>query len=151
MSSDLDDFVQDAQAQILAEARQIYSETVIEHWMSPQNFKKMERPDGHARITGPCGDTMEFFLRIRNERVWEMSFLTDGCATSIASASMTVEMATGLALSSAHEIDQAAILDKLGGLPPDSVHCALLAADTFAAAVNDYLQTADQPWKRLYR
>jgi nitrogen fixation NifU-like protein len=151
MSSDLDEFVQNAQARILEEARQLYSETVIAHWMRPRNFKKMERCDGHARITGPCGDSMEFFLRIRDGRIWEMSFLTDGCATSIASASMTVEMATGLSVNRADEIRQETILQQLGGLPAESEHCALLAANTFAAAINEHLKTAAQPWKRLYR
>jgi nitrogen fixation NifU-like protein len=149
--SDIDDFVRQVQAQILEEARAQYSETVIDHWMHPRNLGAMDRPDGHARITGPCGDTIEIFIRVTGQRVAAVSFQTDGCATSIAAASMATEMATGKTLAEARAISQDDILEALEGLPDESRHCALLAASTLRAAIDDHLSLRGASWKRLYR
>ena len=149
--ADIDTFAEELQQEILDEARARYSETVIDHWRYPRGFAALERPDGHARITGPCGDTMEVFLRIREQRVMGASFLTDGCITSIASGSMAVELATGKTTSEARMISQDDILEALGGLPEESTHCALLASNTLRAAIDDYLADRGASWKRLYR
>ena len=150
MKDNLDRFVEELQDEILEQARSQYSETVIEHWQHPRNPVVMQRPDGHGRIEGPCGDTMEIFLRVEGERIAEASFVTDGCITSIASGSMAVELATGQTISRAAAISQQAILDALGGLPEESEHCAELASGTLRAAVDDYLGSRGEPWKRMY-
>jgi nitrogen fixation NifU-like protein len=139
--SDLDDFVKELQEEIIRQAREQYSGTVVEHWLRPRNPFPMESPDGHAGIKGPCGDTMEIFIRVREGRIAEASFLTDGCITSIAAGSMAVQMAVGKSLSEAAAVSDADILDGLGGLPDESLHCALLAANTLHAAVEDYSGT----------
>ena len=109
-------------------------------------------PDGYAKIKGPCGDTMEMFLKIsHDQKIVEAAFWTDGCITSIASGSMATEIVKGKSISRARRISQQIILEQLGGLPEDSQHCALLAADTIRAAINDYALTRSDPWKRQYR
>ncbi len=148
---DIDDFVEGLQRQILEEARARYSETVIDHWMHPRSFGTMERPDGHARVTGPCRDTIEIFIRVREQTVVAATFLTDGCITSIAAASMAVELATGRAVREARAISRDDILGALGGLPDESRHCALLASRTLRAAIDDYLSVRDASWKKLYQ
>lgn len=149
--ADLDTFAEELQQEILDRARALYTETVIDHWRCPRGFGTLERPDGHARITGPCGDTIEVFLRIRGQRVIGASFLTDGCITSIAAGSMAVELATGLTTAEARSITQDDILAALGGLPEESVHCALLASNTLRAAIDEHLSLRGASWKRLYR
>lgn len=151
MEQDVEEFVRKLQEQIYQQARELYSETVIDHWRNPRNQGAMENPDGHARIKGPCGDTMEIFLRVDDDIITEPRFLTDGCMTTLVSASMAVELASGQTTSLASGISQEDILEGLGGLPPESRHCALLAANTMWAAIQDYIQTRDEPWKRLYR
>ncbi|GAJ20640.1 unnamed protein product, partial [marine sediment metagenome] len=85
------------------------------------------------------------------EIVQEASFFTDGCGTSIASGSMVTELARGKKLSQAQRISQKDVLNALGGLPEESEHCALLAADTLKAAIRDYLAMRKEPWKKAYR
>lgn len=126
--------------QLVVEALAKYSKTVIKHWLEPKSFVPLERPDGHARITGPCGDTMEIFIRVSKGEISEASFLTHGCVTSIASASMAVELATGRSIAGAWSISQEDILDALNGLPEEEEHCALLATNTLRAAVDDYVK-----------
>jgi len=94
--------------------------------------------NGHARTTGPCCDTMEFWLQISEDRIVDASFTTSGCGSSCAAGSMATEIAIGKRLTEAVRIDQADILAALGGLPEKSEHCALLAANTLKAAIEDF-------------
>jgi nitrogen fixation NifU-like protein len=136
---------------IKAEMRKIYSEAVIEHSMNPRNMGEMEGADGFARLTGPCGDTMQLWLKLKGDTILAAGFLTDGCGTSIASGSMVTELARGKKLGQAQKISQQDVLDALGGLPEESEHCALLAANTLKAAIRDYLAIKKEPWKKAYR
>jgi len=136
---------------IKAEMRKIYSETVVEHSMNPKNLGSMEDADGFGRVTGPCGDTMEIWLRVRNGSVANATFLTDGCGTTIASGSMVTEMVKGKGISEVRRVRQQDVLDALGGLPQESQHCALLAANTLREAIKDYLAMKKEPWKKAYR
>jgi len=136
---------------IKAEMRKIYSEIAIDHSMNPRNLGGMEDADGLAKVTGPCGDTMEIWLEVKNGTIADAAFMTNGCGTSIASGSMVTELAKGRSIAEAQRIMQQDVLNALGGLPEESVHCALLAADTLKAAIRDYLAMKKEPWKRAYR
>ena len=136
---------------IKEEMRKVYSEIAIGHAMDPRNVGNMESADGFAKITGPCGDTMEVWLKVSNETIIEATFMTDGCGTSIASGSMVTEMAKEKSIIEARKIDQQDVLSALDGLPEESQHCALLAANTLKAAIRDYLAMKKEPWKRTYR
>ena len=136
---------------IKAEMRKVYSEAAIEHGMNPRNVGELEDADGFARVTGPCGDTMEIWIKTKDGTIAQATFLTDGCGTSIASGSMVTEMAKGKALSEAQKISQRDVLDALGGLPRESEHCALLAANTLKEVIKDYLAMKREPWKKAYR
>ena len=136
---------------IKAEMRKVYSETTIDHAMNPRNLGDMDDADGVAKVTGPCGDTMEIWLRVKNGAITDATFWTDGCGTSIASGSMVTELARGNSVSEAQKISQQHVLGALGGLPEESEHCALLAANTLKEAIRDYLAMKKEPWKRAYR
>jgi nitrogen fixation protein NifU and related proteins len=136
---------------ILADARNIYSETVVDHAMAPRNLGVMQDADGFGKLTGPCGDTMEIWLKVNNDVIARAAFMTDGCGPSIASGSMVTELVKGKSITEAQKTTQSDVLDALGDLPDESKHCALLAANTLKAAVRDYLATKREPWKRPYR
>jgi nitrogen fixation NifU-like protein len=134
-----DRVVEEIQREIIERARETYSDTVVDHWLNPRNPGAMESPDGYAKIKGPCGDTMEIFVRIEQGRIPDASFLTDGCITSLVAGSMAVELAIGREVPDARAISRDDILRALGGLPEESEHCALLASDTLRAAIDDGL------------
>jgi nitrogen fixation NifU-like protein len=136
---------------IEAEMRKIYSETTIDHSINPRNVGSLEDADGFAQVTGLCGDTMEIWLKVLDGIIVQATFFTDGCGTSIASGSMVTEMAKGKSITEAQKISQQNVLDALGGLPDESKHCALLAANTLKEAVRDYLTLKGEPWKKVYR
>ena len=147
MTSEFDEL----QELILEDARKIYSETTIDHFMKPRNLGDMGDADGFAKVIGSCGDSMEIWLKVKNGTIANASFLTDGCGTSIASGSMVTEIARGKSISEARRISQQDVLSALGGLPEESEHCALLAADTLKEAIRDYLLMEREPWKKAYR
>jgi len=64
---------------------------------------------------------------------------------------MITEMAKRMNISEAQRISQHDVLAALGGLPEESEHCALLAANTLKEAIKDYLAFKNEPWKRAYR
>jgi nitrogen fixation NifU-like protein len=115
-----------------------FSDKVLEYGNEPRNYGLMEKPDGYGKVTGPCGDTVEIFLRIRNDQIEDISYTTDGCMTSHAAVSAATVMAKGKAVRDCIRINQSAILEHLGGMPEDSEHCALLAANTFHKALRNY-------------
>jgi nitrogen fixation NifU-like protein len=147
MTSEFDDL----QELILEDARKVYSETTIDHFMNPRNLGDMDDADGFGRVTGSCGDTMEIWLKVKNGTIASATFMTDGCGTSIASGSVVTELAKGRSVGEARRISQQDVLDALGGLPKESEHCALLAADTLKEAIKDYLMIEREPWKKAYR
>ena len=147
MSSSWDKFEELVRAKML----EVYSETAVEHAMNPRNIGDLADADGCAKVTGSCGDTMQLWLKLKGDTIQQATFLTDGCGTSIASGSMVTELAKGKKLGQAHKISQQDVLDALGGLPEESEHCALLAADTLKAAIRDCLELKKEPWKKPYR
>ena len=151
MSEDFDNAMDELQASIIADARKIYSEKVIERWLNPKYMGEMESPQGHGKVTGTCGDTVQIFLRIDNNKIIDARFITDGCATTIAAGCMACELAIGKPLRETFKITKEIILEELGGLPEESIHCALLASDTLRAALTDYVQSKNEPWRRLYK
>ena len=136
---------------VMADMRKVYSEQVIDHFQNPRNLGEIPASDGFGTITGPCGDTMEISLRVRGDRIIDANFWTDGCGPSIASGSMTTELAKGKSIAEARSVTKDVILSSLGGLPEESEHCALLAADTLREAIKDYIDLKKEPWKKGYR
>jgi len=151
MSNDFDKAMDELQASIIEDARKIYSEKVIERWLNPKYMGEMENPQGHGKVTGTCEDTVQIFLRIDNSKIIDARFITDGCATTIAAGGMACELAIGKTFKEAIKITKEVILKQLGGLPEESIHCALLASDTLRAALTDYIQSKNEPWRRLYK
>jgi len=117
-----------------------FSTQARDHAQNPRHYGKLDPFDAHARITGPCGDTMEFWLAVREEKVDRIAFITDGCLSSRACGSMAACLAEGLPVEEAADLSQEDILEALGGMPEESEHCALLAANTLKAACEDYRQ-----------
>jgi len=149
-NNDIDLTAKEIQEEIMKEIRSVYSAVVIEHWQNPRNWGIMSDADGYGKITGPCGDTMEISIKVKDQKIAKCTFDTDGCGTTIACASIITLMAVGKTVIQARKIDQQKVLESCGGLPDESLHCALLAAETLHKAIDDYETKKNEPWKRLY-
>lgn len=117
----------------------------------PKNFGPMKAASAHARITGPCGDTVEIWLQISGGRIRKGSFMSDGCAYSVYCCSTAVKLAEGMLTEQAAQLTQAQVLEATGPVPDDHRHCALLAANTIQKAIANFYETpAKQPfWQKL--
>jgi nitrogen fixation NifU-like protein len=139
------------QKQLIAEMEKLYSETVMEHALNPRNMREINDADGASRITGPCGDTMQIWLKVKDNIITDAAFSTDGCGTTRACGNIAIDLILQQDIKQAIEIDQEKILKSLGNLPEDDRHCALLAANTLKAAIQDYFAVKKEPWKKVYR
>ena len=118
-----------------------YSEKVMDHFMNPRNMGVIENPDGYGKIGNPsCGDIMEIFLKIdENDIITDVKFRTFGCASAIATSSISTEMIIGKDIHEALKITNKVVAEALDGLPPVKMHCSVLAEEAVKAAIEDYL------------
>ena len=118
-----------------------YSEKVIDHFTNPRNIGKLEDANATATEGSPaCGDQVSFFLKINEESqiIEDIRFLSYGCASNIATASITTEMVKGNHISTAKKLDWKKVTEVLDGLPPVKIHCSVLAVDCLKNAIKNY-------------
>ncbi|MBK5190809.1 MAG: iron-sulfur cluster assembly scaffold protein [Methanosarcinales archaeon] len=134
----LDELIESIEERIKKEEREIYTERTLKEAYNPKNVGELNNPDGAARITGPCGDTVQIHLQLEGDRIIDSKFITDGCGALTACGSVVTEMVRGKTIEEAFMVEDKDILSTLGGLPEENVHCALLAANTLRAALENY-------------
>jgi FeS cluster assembly scaffold protein NifU len=117
-----------------------YSARVLDHFQNPRNVGVLEGEDvAVGRVGNPvCGDLMEIFIKVVDERIADIKFRTFGCGSAIATSSMITEMAKGKTLDEAMKITRQDVATELEGLPPRKMHCSNLAADALHAAIQNY-------------
>lgn len=118
-----------------------YTEKVMKHFMEPKNVGIIENPDGYGKVgNASCGDIMELFIKVENEVIVDAKFRTFGCASAIASSSVSTELVKGKTIEEALKLTNKAVVDELGGLPPVKMHCSVLAEEAIKLAIEDYLE-----------
>ena len=115
-----------------------YSEKAIAYFINKVNVDEIENPSASFTYTGPCGDTMQVQLSIASNRITDAKFQAIGCAGSYNAGSALMEMIRGETLEEAEEISEQEILNHLGGIPPQKIHCVCLAKRTLQQAINQY-------------
>jgi nitrogen fixation NifU-like protein len=118
-----------------------YSEKVMDHFSNPRNIGEIEQADGTGEVGNPvCGDMMKFTIKVKDDRIEDVKYLTFGCGAAIAVSSMVSEMAKGKTLAEAMKITNKQVAEELGGLPGNKLHCSNLGADALHQAIEDYLK-----------
>jgi len=133
-----DRMVTGLQRQITEQEEALYSARVLEEARHPRNLGAMLDPDGHAVVGGPCGDTMEIFVRLCGSQIEKAAFMTDGCGPTVACGSMLTTMVAGMTLDQAAAIDAGDLIIALDGLPAEHVHCATMAVSTLREAISHH-------------
>lgn len=117
----------------------LYSEKVMEHLYHPHNVGKIEDADGIGQVgNAKCGDIMRMYIKVENNIITDVSFMTFGCGAAIATSSMATEMIKGKSIDDALKLTNKAVMEALDGLPPVKIHCSVLAEQAIKAAVADY-------------
>ena len=121
-----------------------YTEKVMQHFMHPHNVGVIENPDGYGKVGNPsCGDIMEIFIKVDNDIITDVKFRTFGCASAIASSSISTDMIIGKTVEEALKLTNKQVVDELGGLPAVKMHCSVLAEEAIKMAIEDYLSKRD--------
>jgi len=139
-NADWEKFVAELQLEVIRQEEALYSAAVLREAREPQNLGRLPDADAQAAVTGPCGDTMEYSLKLANGRIAELRFMTDGCGPSLACGSRLGRMALGMRPAEAAAIAPETLLAALDGLPESHQHCATLAVDTLRAALRELLE-----------
>ena len=123
----------------------LYSKKVMEHFTTPKNVGKIEEPDGMGIVGNPvCGDTMEITIKVSDNKIEDIKFRTFGCASAIATSSMTTVMAKGKTLEEAYKLTRDDVAKELDGLPAHKMHCSNLAVDALRRAIDDYYKKKEK-------
>ncbi len=116
-----------------------YSDKVMDHFMNPRNMGEIKDADAVGTVGNPaCGDVMRLYLKVDGEKISEAKFKTFGCGAAIATSSMATEMIKDKTVAEASEITNEAVAEALDGLPPNKMHCSVLAQEAIEAAIKDY-------------
>lgn len=116
-----------------------YTKKTIDHFLKPKNVGSIKKPDGYAQIGNMvCGDQLDFFLKVEKGKIKDVKFLSFGCASNIATASILTEKVKGLTIAEAKKYNWQRIVDELGGLPNQKIHCSVMAVQGLTKAIADY-------------
>ncbi|MCH5156975.1 MAG: Fe-S cluster assembly scaffold protein NifU [Clostridiales bacterium] len=117
----------------------MYNQKVLEAFAHPQNVGEIENPDGEGTVgNATCGDIMKITLRIIDDKIVDAKFQTFGCAAAIATSSTATQMVIGMTVDEALKLTNARVVEELEGLPPQKIHCSVLAEEAIKKAIEDY-------------
>ena len=117
----------------------LYSDKVMDHFQNPRNVGKMDDADGIGEVgNAKCGDIMRMYIKVEDGVITDCKFNTFGCGSAIATSSMATELIKGKPVEEALELSNQAVVEALNGLPPQKIHCSVLAEEAVRAAVKDY-------------
>ncbi len=118
----------------------MYNEKVMEVFKNPKNVGEIENPDGIGTVgNASCGDIMQISLKIENDIIVDAKFKTFGCAAAIATSSTATDMIIGMTIEEALKVTNKKVVECLGGLPSQKLHCSVLAEEAIKKAIDDYL------------
>ena len=117
----------------------MYTEKVMDHFENPRNSGEIENASGVGEGgNAKCGDIMRMYLEVEDGIIKDVKFKTFGCGAAVATSSMATELIKGKTLEEAEKITNKKVVEELGGLPSEKVHCSVLAEEAIRAAIKDY-------------
>lgn len=118
----------------------MYSEKVMDHFANPRNVGEIENASAVGEVgNAKCGDIMKIYMDIdENDIIRDVKFKTFGCGAAIATSSMATEMVKGKTVDEALKLTNKAVMEALDGLPPEKIHCSVLAEEAIHSAIENY-------------
>ena len=116
-----------------------YSEKVMDHFRNPRNVGEIPDADGVGEVgNAKCGDIMRMYIKVKDNKIDDVKFMTFGCGSAIATSSIATELIKGKPIDEAVKLSNQAVVEALDGLPAHKIHCSVLAEEAVKAAVEDY-------------
>lgn len=117
----------------------LYSQKVMENFKNTQDYGKIDNPDGIGKVGNPkCGDVMWIYIKVEDDIIVDAKFETFGCVAAIATSTMAINMVKGKKVDEALKLTNKAVTEALDGLPPEKLHCSVLAEEGIKSAIADY-------------
>ncbi|HAG43491.1 MAG TPA: Fe-S cluster assembly scaffold protein NifU [Clostridium sp.] len=126
-----------------------YSDKLLEHFYSPRNAGTLPDADGIGEAgDANCGDIMKIYIKVENNTIKDVRFMTFGCGSAIASSSIATDLIKGKTLEEAWNLTNKSVIEALDGLPSEKIHCSVLAEQTIHKAINNYREKLGlEKWK----
>ncbi len=119
----------------------MYNEKVMEVFKNPQHMGEVENYNAIGTVGNEvCGDIMQITMKIEDGVIKDAKFKTFGCAAAVASSSTATGMIIGKTIEDALKLTNKQVIEELEGLPPQKIHCSVLAEDAIRLAIDDYLK-----------
>lgn len=117
----------------------MYNEKVMQAFQNPQNVGEVENYNAIGTVGNEnCGDIMQITMLIEDGIIKDAKFKTFGCAAAVASSSTATSMIIGKTIEEALKIKNSDVIETLEGLPPQKIHCSVLAEEAIKLAIDDY-------------
>lgn len=131
----------------------MYNAKVLEIFKNPKNVGSLKGANGIGKVgNAACGDIMKIYLKISDDGIIEdAKFKTFGCAAAITTTSVATELIKGKTIEEALQVKNSQIVDILGGLPAQKIHCSILAEEAIKAAVDDYYKRKEKAEKKAIK
>lgn len=111
----------------------------MDHFRNPRNVGEISDADGIGEVgNAKCGDIMRMYIKVKDNVITDIKFMTFGCGSAIATSSMATELIKGQPVDKALELTNQAVVEALDGLPAYKLHCSVLAEEAVKMAVKDY-------------
>ena len=119
----------------------MYNEKVMEVFKNPQHMGEVENYNAIGTVGNEvCGDIMQITMRIEDNVIKGAKFKAFGCAAAVASSSTATGMIIGKTIEEALKLTNKQVIEELNGLPPQKIHCSVLAEDAIRMAIDSYLK-----------
>ncbi len=118
----------------------MYSEKVMKLFEHPKNTGEIRGASGIGTVgNAACGDIMKIYLKVdENEVITDAKFKTFGCAAAIVSSDVAIDLIKGKTVDEALKVTNQDVLNVLGEMPSNKIHCSVLAQEAIEEAVKDY-------------
>lgn len=117
----------------------MYSKKVMDHFANPRNVGELENANAVGMVGNQkCGDIMKIYMQIDGDVITNVKFKTFGCGAAVATSSIATELIKGKKVDEALALTNSDVIGALDGLPPEKIHCSVLAEEAVKSAINDY-------------
>lgn len=128
----------------------MYTKKVMDIFQNPKNVGVIRGADGVGQVgNAVCGDIMKITIKVEDNKIVDAKFKTFGCVAAIASSSVACELIKGKTLEEAKALTNKQVLEVLGEVPANKIHCSVLAEEAIGLAIEDYYKKQAKLAKKL--
>jgi len=112
----------------------------MQRFAKPKNAGTIRGFDAKGEVGNvSCGDVMKLYLKVNDREIIEdAKFKTYGCVAAIVSSDIICDLVRGKSIEKALQVTNKDVLDVIGTIPPQKIHCSVMASEVIEAAVKDY-------------